>query len=109
MNCEEEALAALLAAQDAERDAHEAAERAKTNHIRKRPAKTPFGLSGPRYATRMRALAQGHWVDPSSQTLCGQPATTYDLSWAETTWAKNRTYVACQTCVQARLADGTRN
>lgn len=39
--------------------------------------------------------------DPQRETLCGAPA-GFDLSWAETRWAKNLAFVTCDRCKELR-------
>ena len=71
-----------------------------TSHIRRKAGRS---LGRPFYShdhvTRFRA----GYVDPRSLTLCGEPATTADMSWAETRWAKNLAYVTCEACRAARI------
>lgn len=42
----------------------------------------------------------------SEKTLCGDPATTNDMSWSETRWARNRAFVTCSSCIDLRVEQG---
>ena len=43
--------------------------------------------------------------DPSFLTLCGEPATGHDMSYAETRWPKNLVYVTCEKCLTLRTPE----
>lgn len=42
----------------------------------------------------------------AEKTLCGDPNTIWDVSWAETRHAKHRAIVNCGPCVEERVAQG---
>jgi len=89
---------------EAEREAERAAQMAEAQancHIRKRAGKN---LGNQYYSHTTRAQFRGDYVDPMSQTLCGGEATIADWSWADTRHASNRTYVACERCIEIRVA-----
>lgn len=75
-------------------------------HIRQKAGRT---LGNQFYSHTHRAQFREDYVDPQSKTLCGSEATTRDMSWSETQWAKSRAYVTCQACVTVRVAAGVRN
>lgn len=93
----------LADAQDwAHQRAAEIRRAASTVHIRKK-AGTNFGNQF--YSHRHRTQFMDGYRDPQSETLCGDAPTGYDMSWAETRFAKNRAYVECAQCIQIRLED----
>lgn len=102
MMSEEEAMSEverIIAERDAEYERRRAEVEAGPHHIRKRAGKN---LGNQFYSHAHRAQFAGGYRDPMAETLCGEPATTVDLSWAETRYAKNLAYVTCERCKELR-------
>lgn len=66
-------------------------------HIRKQinPRKV---RTGNQFYARRDALGP---AENGSQTMCGGPATTTDIAWAEARFAKNIAHVTCEDCKTA--------
>lgn len=75
---------------------------ASTVHIRKK-AGPNFGNQF--YSHAHRAQFMDGYREPMAETLCGDPATNWDMSWAETRYPKNRAHVECGRCVEIRTGD----
>lgn len=99
----EERIAILADAQDwARQRAAEIDRAASTVHIRKK-AGPNFGSQF--YSHRHHVQFMDGYRDPQAETLCGGAATSYDMSWAETRFPKNRAHVECARCIEIRLSD----
>jgi hypothetical protein len=75
---------------------------ASTVRIRK---KAGPNLGDQYYSHAHRAKFAGGYRDPMAETLCGANATSYDMSWAETRYRKNRAHVECRRCIEIRTND----
>lgn len=82
------------------REAQRIASEATVHHIRRAAGPS---LGRPGYSHRHVAQFRAGHVEPSSLTLCGAPATGFDMSWAETRYPKARAFVTCDACLAARV------
>jgi hypothetical protein len=69
-------------------------------HIRKKI--TARGGYSPTNPLHDRAAFRASSAYSGAQTLCGDPSTDSDISWADGRFAKHRQYVTCARCLELR-------
>ena len=92
-----ETIQTVTSAIEEHRNAHAEADRPEVTHIRKQI--NPRRVKGDGfYKVKLGAAENG------SQTLCGDKATTEDMSWGDTRYTKNLAFVSCERCKELRAA-----